>query len=704
MKRCPFFLAVIAVLFFSKLSYGRELRVLAIGNSFSADAVEEHLWELCAEVGDTLIIGNAYIGGCNIDRHLNNLKGDNHNYSYRKITDGKLNAKENQSLRDILKDERWDIISLQQSSPLSGRKSSYKNLPVLIDGIREFSANPDFELVWHNTWAYAENFDSDNFKYYGNSQRAMLDSIISVTEEVIPQNGFKRIVPAGIAVQNARAAFGDVLNRDGYHLALPLGRFVAACTWMESLTGKDVRTTKYRPAELSENVAEKAKLSAHEAKYFFTNRPPENERLFKSEAVEAEIERVKALLTDSKLAWMFENCFPNTLDTTVKFSIDENGKPDTFVVTGDIPAMWLRDSSAQVWPYLQFMAQDPALRQMIEGVIRRQIKCILLDPYANAFNFGPDGSYWESDMTEMIPEVHERKWEIDSLCYPIRLAYVYWKLTGDISIFDSDWVEAIEKILAVFTEQQRKDGTTPYKFQRKTERAYDTLSNNGYGSPVKPCGLISSSFRPSDDATTLQFLVPSNFFAVTSLRKASEILTKVNKNKKLAASCNTLADEVESALRKFAVYNHPEFGEIYAYEVDGFGNHLLMDDANVPSLLAMPYLGDVDMHDPIYRNTRRFVWSDSNPYFFKGERGEGIGGPHVGYDMAWPMSIMMKAFTSEDPQEIQDCIKMILATDNDTGFIHESFDVNDPAIFTRPWFAWQNTLFGELIIKLVNLR
>ena len=444
-------------------------------------------------------------------------------------------------------------------------------------------------------------------------------------------------------------------------------------------------------------------MSAMQAKAEFSSqRPPESERLFISEAVEQEIEQVASQISDPKLRWMFENCFPNTLDTTVHFSIDEDGNPDTFIVTGDIPAMWLRDSSAQVWPYLSLINDDPHLMEMINGLIRRQLQCIILDPYANAFNAGPDGSYWETDMTEMIPEVHERKWEIDSLCYPLRLAYEYWKLTGDAGVFDETWLAAIEKILETFAAQQRKDGTTPYSFQRKTERQFDTLSNNGLGAPVKPCGLIASSFRPSDDATTFQFLIPSNFFAVTSLRKAAEILSEVNHNETLANRCIQLAEEVESALREYAVYDHPEFGPIYAYEIDGFGNHLLMDDANVPSLLGMPYLGDVVIDDPVYQNTRKFVWSPSNPYFFKGKAGEGIGGPHVGYDMAWPMSIMMKAFTSTDQKEIDECIDLLLATDNNMGFIHESFDVNDPSNFTRPWFAWQNTLFGELIIKLLN--
>lgn len=407
---------------------------------------------------------------------------------------------------------------------------------------------------------------------------------------------------------------------------------------------------------------------------------------------------------------MFANCFPNTLDTTVHFKKDEEGKPDTFVYTGDIPAMWLRDSGAQVWPYVQLANEDEELRNLVAGVIRRQFKLINIDPYANAFNDGPTGTGWMSDFTEMDPNVHERKWEIDSQCYPIRLAYEYWKVTGDTSIFDTTWLKAIKNILTTLKTQQRKNGHGPYTFMRETERQLDTKCCKGYGAPIRPCGLIASSFRPSDDATTYEFLIPSNFFAVTSLRKASEILEKVNslnkeeqqEARKMAKECLDLAGEVENAIQKNAIVKHPKYGKIYAFEVDGFGNTLLMDDANVPSLLALPYLGDVDVDDPIYQNTRKFVWSEDNPYFFRGTAGEGIGGPHVGYDMVWPMSIMMKAFTSKDDSEIKACIQMLMKTDAGTGFIHESFNKDNPEDFTREWFAWQNTLFGELIIKLIS--
>lgn len=433
---------------------------------------------------------------------------------------------------------------------------------------------------------------------------------------------------------------------------------------------------------------------------YVSRRPEKKERLFVSDIVEKKIAEVKKMLTNPYLAWMFENCFPNTLDTTVHYR-ELDGEDDTFVYTGDIHAMWLRDSGAQVWPYVQLANSDAKLKRMLRGVVLRHWKCINIDSYANAFNDGPTGGDWMSDLTDMKPELHERKYEIDSLCYPLRLAYHYWQVTGDTSVFGPDWIQAVKNILKTFREQQRKDGLGPYRFQRKTERQLDTMQNDGYGHPVKPVGLIASSFRPSDDAATYLFLIPANFFAVTSLRKAAEILIDVNKEQLLAHECEVLANEVEIALKKYATFNHPKYGTVYAFEVDGFGNQLFMDDANVPSLLAMPYLGDVDINDPVYQNTRRLVWSGDNPYFFKGKVGEGIGGPHIGYDMIWPMSIMMKAFTSQDDGEIKTCIKMLMDTDAGTGFMHESFNKDNPEKFTRAWFAWQNTLFGELILKLI---
>jgi uncharacterized protein len=433
-------------------------------------------------------------------------------------------------------------------------------------------------------------------------------------------------------------------------------------------------------------------------------RTAEAKRRFKSPAVERTIARVKSSTSNKELAWMFENCFPNTLDTTVDFEVI-GGRPDTYVITGDIDAMWLRDSTAQVWPYLPLMKEDPALQQLIAGVINRHVRCILKDPYANAFYKDESKiSNWKSDRTEMKPGVHERKWEIDSLCFPIRLAYHYWKLTGDTSPCDAASREALVLTLRTFREQQRKDGKGPYRFQRRTETQTDTLAGRGYGNPAKPVGLIFSMFRPSDDATMFPFLVPANFFAVVSLRQAAEMLEQIHHDKDSAAQCRAMADEVEQALRAHAIVQHPECGPVYAYEVDAFGNFYCIDDGNVPNLLSLPYIGAVKCDDTTYRNTRRLVLSDANPYYCRGKAADGPGGPHVGMDMIWPLGLIVQGLTSSDDKEIRQCLSTLQKTHAGTGFMHEAFNKDDPKKFTRSWFAWANTIFGELVLKTLNER
>ena len=434
---------------------------------------------------------------------------------------------------------------------------------------------------------------------------------------------------------------------------------------------------------------------------FETKRPSISERKFVSEAIETKIVEMKKIIKDEELSWLFENCFPNTLDTTVTHKLIA-GKPDTFVITGDINAMWLRDSSAQVWPYLQFINEDKKLKDLIAGVINRQTKCILIDPYANAFNDGPGESQWKNDITDMKPELHERKWEVDSLCYPIRLAYGYWKTTNDVSVFDEDWKSAMKLVLKTFKEQQRKDGRSPYKFMRETAWATDSLPLGGYGNPTNPVGLIVSSFRPSDDATTFSFLVPSNHFAVVSLRQLEEIFVDVVRDKSFANGCKSLADEVEEALNQYAIAEHLNFGKIFPYEVDGYGNKLFMDDANVPSLLSLPYFNSIFLDDEVYKNTRKFLFSKNNPYYFEGKAGNGIGGPHAGLGKIWHLSVIMRGITSVDENEIVECIKLLKSTHANTGFMHESFDKDDATNFTRSWFAWANTLFGEFILKVLK--
>jgi hypothetical protein len=251
-----------------------------------------------------------------------------------------------------------------------------------------------------------------------------------------------------------------------------------------------------------------------------------------------------------------------------------------------------------------------------------------------------------------------------------------------------------------FKEQQRLSGPGPYSFKRVTEQATDTLPGNGLGNPTRPCGLIHSGFRPSDDACTYPFLIPSNLFAVVSLRQLAEIAESVLSKADFALECRALAAQVEQAVNTHAKAERRGYGTVYAYEVDGFGNQLFMDDSNVPSLLALPYLGCCAPDDPVYKATRALVLSPDNPYYFKGTAAEGVGGPHVGIGWIWPMGVTLRALTSQDAAEIRACLDTLKGTHAGTGFMHEAFWKDDAAKFTRPWFAWANTLFGELILKL----
>jgi uncharacterized protein len=442
------------------------------------------------------------------------------------------------------------------------------------------------------------------------------------------------------------------------------------------------------------------------AETFVSKRPAVGQRKFVSRAVEETIVRVKSRIGDPELAWMFENCYPNTLDTTVEFS-SEGGKPDTFIITGDIDAMWLRDSACQVWPYVALAKSDGDLRKMFQGLIGRQARCILIDPYANAFLPDPKSTkalQWAvGDLTEMRPGVAERKWEVDSLCYCIRLAHGYWKATDDTAPFGPEWEEAMRTVVQTFWEQQRKNGPGPYHFQRKTETPTDTQALGGFGNPARPVGMIYSMFRPSDDACLYSFYVPSNLFAVVSLRQLAEMAAEIMKDAKFAAECRGLAVEVEQGLAKYGQIKMND-GEIWAFEVDGYGNQLFMDDANIPGLLSLPYLGCCAATDTVYQRTRRRVLSEDNPYFFKGSAANGIGGPHEGLNMIWPMALIAQAMTSNDEAEIRQCLRRLKTTHAGTGFMHESFEKDDPAKFTRAWFAWANTLFGELIVRLSEER
>ena len=437
---------------------------------------------------------------------------------------------------------------------------------------------------------------------------------------------------------------------------------------------------------------------------YTSNRPLIEDRTYQSNAIEETINFLKSKIKDPQLSWMFENCYPNTIDTTVDYEVID-GKPDTFIITGDIDAMWLRDSTAQVWPYLPLVIKDEKIKNLIKGLINRQAKCVIRDPYANSFYKDLNKvSAHNKDIPTPIAGVHEQKWEVDSLCYVIRLSYNYYKLTNDSSIFDENWIKSTRIILNTFLTEQRKDGTSPYKFVRNGTAMVDAPLFSGTGRPFTPNGLICSMFRPSDDSTMYPFLIPSNIFASISMKQLSEIYKEENIDVDFSNKCFNLSEEIDSAINKYAIKEHLDFGRIYAYEIDGFGNNLFMDDANVPSLMSLAYIDSKFINDEIYLNTRKFLLSKNNPYFLKGKVAEGQASPHTGKDKIWPMGIILRAMTSADDLEIKKCIKMLVDTHAGTGFMHEAFDKDNPENYFRSWFAWANTLFGELIIKIQNER
>lgn len=400
-----------------------------------------------------------------------------------------------------------------------------------------------------------------------------------------------------------------------------------------------------------------------------------------------------------QLAEMFAQCYPNTLESTV--SLFEDG--DTFVVTGDIPAMWLRDSSAQVNPYICLAGEDPELRRMLRGLIQRQARYILLDAYANSFNIEANEQGHKNDEPPAGPWIWERKYELDSLCYPIKLCYNYWRHTQDESIFTEMVHGMLRKVVEVMCTEQHHDESSPYSFQRLDPlMPSDTLPFHGRGTRTNYTGMVWSGFRPSDDACTFGYLIPSNMFAVVTLGYLSEIARTMYQDEELALRAERLRQEIDFGIQTYGIVNHPRHGRIYAYETDGYGNYNLMDDANVPSLLAIPYLGYRPANDPLYVNTRHFVLSSDNPYYYTGKCARGIGSPHTPTGYIWHMALTMQGLTSTDEQEQEAILRMLISTTAGTSYMHESFDPDDPQRFTRSWFAWANSLFGEFICHLAR--
>ncbi|MBD5603877.1 MAG: glycoside hydrolase family 125 protein [Candidatus Eremiobacteraeota bacterium] len=375
----------------------------------------------------------------------------------------------------------------------------------------------------------------------------------------------------------------------------------------------------------------------------------------------------------SKLEKIYLTAFDEALNRHASRQADGT----TYVSTGDIEAEWLRDASAVMEPYIGQAAGDERIREALRGVVAREASYILIDPYANAFS---------SDY-----KVVERKFEVDSLLYPIWFADRYWRATGDRSIFTPKVNRAFERVLATLRAEQHHDRRSRYR--------HPDLINGGKGSWVRYTGMIWTGFRPSDDPARYQYNIPDNMFASVVLRRLAALEGQVYHNRRDAQNAWGLSVEVQAGIEQYGKLTLRPFGKIYAYEVDGYGHANVMDDANIPSLLSIPYFGYLGGRDSIYQNTRRFALSDRNPYFYRGKYASGVGSPHTPHGYIWPLSLIVQAITSSDPAEVQRVMGYIAASDIGDHRLHESFNADWPESFTRDDFAWPNALYGELVMR-----
>jgi meiotically up-regulated gene 157 (Mug157) protein len=458
-------------------------------------------------------------------------------------------------------------------------------------------------------------------------------------------------------------------------------------------------------------------------------RPAPKCRTFVSSAVERVIQDLKSRLRDPDLARLVENCLPNTLDTTILWHRGRENKGvsnlQSFVVTGDIHAEWLRDAARQLAVYQPFIKHDQKLKDLMVGAINTQANYLLISPYCNAFHPPPQSNVKKGDtaMDDVYPrpdwrQVFECKYELDSLASFLTLTNDYYENSnGDLLFLSELWMRALEKVLIVmkresFPSFDKKTGQALafyYAFKRQTNIGTETLPLAGIGNPVNyDTGLVRSAFRPSDDATILQFFIPANAHMVTELKRLranflNEKMPSQFPAERYITAVDSFIESISSGIEKYGIVDHPKWGKVYAYEVDGYGGNVFMDDANIPSLLSLPDMGYLDVDDEIYQNTRKMILAkDGNPYYLKGTHFEGIGGPHIGIHNAWPMSLLVKMRTSNDDDEIMESLNQIMKTTANLGLMHESVHVNSPhgKQFTRSWFAWCNSEFGKTILHL----
>lgn len=455
-------------------------------------------------------------------------------------------------------------------------------------------------------------------------------------------------------------------------------------------------------------------------------RPAENCRTFKSQGVEDVITRMQSVIKDPDLYRLFQNAYPNTLDTAIKwkgYAADNAQEELTFIITGDINAMWLRDSSNQMQSYLPLLnasSDANSIASLFRGVINLQARYLLTAPYCNSFQPPVESGLGTApndaaSQDTVFPQysnasVFECKYELDSLAAFLQVSADYYNATGDVEFFSKfKWVQAVEAVLKVAQDMTLPtygaDGAvlqSPYTFTRLTTRATETFSNDGIGNPVAGgTGLIRSGFRPSDDSTIYQLYIPSNMMFSAYLASTAEIMGQLNtgNSAELAQKMSSLSSSLREAIEAHGTINHPKFGKIYAFEVDGFGSANIMDDANIPSLLSAPFLG-YRIDAETYANTRSLVLSASNSYFMRGPVINAVGGPHQGPGMAWPMASIMRILTTDEDEEIVNELRQIVSSTDRLGLIHESINSFNASKWTRQWFSWANGLFGQMILDL----
>jgi meiotically up-regulated gene 157 (Mug157) protein len=386
-----------------------------------------------------------------------------------------------------------------------------------------------------------------------------------------------------------------------------------------------------------------------------------------------------------------------TLTDTITLGADGSA----FVITGDIPAMWMRDSTTQLTPYLRFLDACPPLADLVAAVVRRQFACLDHDPYANAFNDGPTGAHYDPHDVCADPEVWEQKYEVDSLAYPVALAHRWWRQTGRTDVFDERARRVLGTIVRQLHLEQRHD-VSEYRFTRATTIPTETLARDGRGTPVAVTGMTWSAFRPSDDACTYGYNVPANLFAAQALRNVADIATGVYGDAELADDAVALAAELVAGVAAHGIVPSPGGGErIYAYEVDGLGGVLCMDDANTPSLLSLPLVAPDVVDAEVWRATRRFVLSPANPFYYTGSLASGVGSPHTEPGRIWPIALAVEGLTGT-PEDRVRILRALADTDGGTGRIHESFDPSDPSAYSREWFSWADSMFCELALAVAD--